>query len=134
MNKRISRVNQVQVISVNNSSIFEIGDGTEADLNAKVLAVQKEGATFGDEDFPFSDFPIYEAEFPRLKTQPVITQEHIPCCPYINVNSVDIFGLASSSLFQIGNLNTIEGDARVKNFRILQEDEGAEGNDNELRA
>ncbi|MYL32301.1 spore germination protein GerPE [Pontibacillus yanchengensis] len=122
MDKRTSRVQQVKVISLLNSSIFEIGDATEANLAARVLAVQKEGATFTDKDFPYSDFPIFKVKLPRFDERLVINQTHTPCCPYIDVNSVDILGIASSSLFQIGNIDTIEGEARIKHFRILQEE------------
>ncbi|KGP72141.1 spore germination protein GerPE [Pontibacillus yanchengensis] len=122
MEKRTARVHQAKVISLINSSIFEIGDATEAYLAARVLAVQKEGATFTDEEFPYSDFPIFRVELPRFDERPVINQTHTPCCPYIDVGTVDILGIASSSLFQIGNIDTIEGEARIKHFRILREE------------
>lgn len=121
MYKRTSHVNQVNINSLTLSSIFEIGDAEEATPRSRALAVQKEGALFTDQDFPFSDFPIYAAELPRFDRQLVINQTRVPCDPYIHVDSVHIQGISSASVFQIGNLDHIETDTRIKHFRILKE-------------
>ncbi|KGX87795.1 spore germination protein GerPE [Pontibacillus litoralis] len=121
MDKRTSRVKQAKVISLLNSAIFEIGDGAEANLQSKALAIQKEGATFTGEEFSFSDFDLFKIELPQFKTQPAIEQNHLQQSPYIDVENVEIIGVASSSLFQIGSLESIESESRIKHFRILRE-------------
>ncbi|KGP90771.1 spore gernimation protein PE [Pontibacillus chungwhensis BH030062] len=121
MYKRTSCVNQVKINSLTLSSIFEIGDAEEATPRSRALAVQKEGALFSDRDFPFSDFPIYSAELPGFDRQLMIDQTRVPCDPYIHVDSVHIEGVSSASVFQIGNLDHIESEVRIKHFRILKE-------------
>lgn len=119
MDKRTSRVGAIKINSLVDSSIFEIGDGTEFTPSSRALAVQKEGGMFKTSDFPFSDFPIFTEDLPYFDKQIVIDQEHIPCSPYIDVNSVDIQAISSASLFQVGNLDIIQAEARIKHFRIL---------------
>ena len=131
MNKRISRVRDVYIVSMQYSSIIEIGDAVEATPTSKALAVQKEGATFTDEDFPFSDFPVFSEELPYFDKQITIDQERVPCSPYIDVESVHIEGISAASIFQVGNLDYLDAEARVKHFRILKEEDDDENNENE---
>ncbi|MCD5325009.1 MULTISPECIES: spore germination protein GerPE [Pontibacillus] len=121
MYKRTSCVNQVKINSLILSSIFEIGDAEEAAPRSRALAVQKEGALFTDEDFPFSGFPVYTSELPLFDKQLSIEQTRVPCDPYIHVDSVHIQGMSSAAIFQIGNLDHIDAEVRIKHFRILKE-------------
>lgn len=119
MDKRTSRVAAVKLNSLVDGSIFEIGDGEEFTPYGRALAVQKEGGGFSTSDFPFSDFPIFYEDLPYFDKQIVIDQDHIACSPYIDVQSVDIQAISSASLFQIGNLDYIHAESRIKHIRIL---------------
>ncbi|KGX83900.1 spore germination protein GerPE [Pontibacillus marinus] len=129
MNKRISRVGDIHVNSLTYSSIIEIGDAVEATPNSRALAVQKEGAIFTDRDFPFNDFPVFTEELPYFDKKISIDQERVPCNPYIDVNSVHIEGISAASILQVGNLEYLDAEARVKHFRILREENDDNGND-----
>jgi len=131
MYKRISRVGDIHINAMQYSSIIEIGDAVEATPNSRALAVQKEGAIFTDEDFPFNEFPIFTTELPYFDKQIVIDQKRVPCSPYINVQYVHIEGISASSIFQVGNLNYLDAEARVKHFRILRDVDDEEENGEE---
>ncbi len=130
MNKRTSRVGDIRVNSLTNSSILEIGDAIEATPNSRALAVQKEGATFTDRDFPFNYFPVFTEELPYFDKKITIDQERVPCSSYIDVQSVHIGGISTSSIFQVGNLDYLDAEVRIKHFRILR-DENEDEDENE---
>lgn len=129
MNKRISRVGDIQVNSLTYSSIIEIGDAVEATPNSRALAVQKEGALFTDRDFPFNEFPVFTEEIPYFDKKISIDQERVPCNPYIDVKSIHIEGISASSILQVGNLEYLDAEARVKHFRILRDENNDDNND-----
>ncbi|QHE51384.1 spore germination protein GerPE [Pontibacillus sp. HMF3514] len=131
MNKRISRVGDIRVISLIYSSIIEIGDAVEATPNSRALAVQKEGAIFTDRDFPFNEFPVFTEPYPYFSKKITIDQERVPCNPYIDVKSVHIEGISSSSILQVGNLEYLDAESRVKHFRILREENDDHTDENE---
>lgn len=121
MQYRISNVNQVNVTSLSNSSIFNIGDTGYSNNKTKGIAVQKEGPTMKQE-LEFEDFPIFtrKAVWPKVRDPVIIkTVQHQP---EIHVQSVNILGISSASVFQIGNLSYAKSESRIKHIRILEEE------------
>lgn len=116
--KRTSIVNRMKTISITQSSIYEIGDAYQAKPTSKVIALQKEGQTFQG-DLEFEDFSIFLKKPNLPSTLPNIKKRSVHHNPFIHVNQTSILAVSSSSIVQVGNLNHIKADSRVKHFRIL---------------
>ncbi|SEU03857.1 spore germination protein PE [Salinibacillus kushneri] len=130
--KRNAKVQHIYINSNAYGSVIQIGDAVKADPYIRAIAVQKEGAFFDTNDFPFSAFPLYTRPFPEIKEESSIPQQHHHRDRNIHVHSFDIEGVTGSSIVQVGSLKDIDAKARLKHFRILaDEDEKEEENDNE---
>lgn len=120
--KRTSVVNHMQITSIVDSSIYEIGDAYKANPRSKAIALQKEGQTFQG-DLNFKDFPIFQRKPHLPPTLPNIKKQTIQHHPFIQVDQTDIIAVSMSSLVQAGNLNHISADSRIKHFRILLDED-----------
>ncbi|GAA0448181.1 MAG: spore germination protein GerPE [Bacillota bacterium] len=122
MQKRIAHVSDMFTNSVSFSGVVSIGDTFNANLNSKGIAVQKEGDYFtkADEEY-FEDYPIFTRKANWLKDGKTVNKStfHHDCS--INVHHVSLIGVSSSSLMQIGSVENIAADARLKHFRKLQD-------------
>ncbi|MBM7571494.1 spore germination protein GerPE [Aquibacillus albus] len=120
MNKRTSYTKNIKIHSVTISSIFEIGDSSHFTPEANVLAVQKEGGVESDV-FPFEKYDIFDRKYTHYPIKRIVNQHVHHHKKNIHVNNVDILGVSTSSLAQIGSLNHIDANARIKHIRILEE-------------
>ncbi|KGX92786.1 hypothetical protein N781_15055 [Pontibacillus halophilus JSM 076056 = DSM 19796] len=126
MEKRLSEVNTVKLSSLIDGSIFEIGDAHELMPKSRVLAIQKEGGVKYSEPYQFESYPVFTEPLPRPTRRLQLEQYHIHHNPIIQVCDIAIKGVSTSSIFQIGSVDDIEAETRVKNTRILIEDEDDE--------
>ncbi|WP_347550904.1 spore germination protein GerPE [Pseudalkalibacillus hwajinpoensis] len=118
MYSRSSLVNWIDIHSVDGSSMIQIGDSNQVTPETNVFAVQRERPIFeGNEFEDLSKFPIYSQQIPI----PLITEaiEHITIHenPIIKVNSIQIIGVAASSVLHVGSTKTVRTEARIKNIR-----------------
>ncbi|QDP39756.1 spore germination protein GerPE [Radiobacillus deserti] len=121
MKKRISRVRKVTIATISYSSFFEVGDASAFQPKTNAIAVQKSGRPHStDKGFPFERYSIFSEEV-QVKGLPLTpfsySSNHHQ--PFIDVNQVQVLGVSSSSLYQIGSLNRIEAESRIKHIRIL---------------
>lgn len=124
MQKRTANVGAIDINAISRSSIFDIGDVTVSSQQLNAIAVQKEGAIFSDEGFLFSDYPLFERKRIPHHLEPInVKQRHKHHQPTIHVNKVDILGVSASSIIQVGSLEDINAEARVKHIRILREEQ-----------
>ncbi|WP_186579081.1 spore germination protein GerPE [Aquibacillus kalidii] len=121
MNKRTTYVKNVRLTTLSYSSGLEIGDTHQATPNSKVIAVQKEGGFHTDEGYEFNQFPIFDLEADKPIFISNIKQQHHMHNPTIQVDHIDITGVSTSSIVQIGNLDIVNSEARIKHIRILKE-------------
>lgn len=116
---RISRVNEIDLMSLSFSSYFHIGDSFHIKADSKALAVKREFPRFYGNEGSFSAYPVFSITTPT----PVITESVNMCIsnPNLNicVNRIDVYGVSSSSVLQIGSTQTICADSRVKHIRQL---------------
>ncbi|PAV29241.1 hypothetical protein CIL05_12660 [Virgibacillus profundi] len=121
MEKRTAEISNIRTISISYSSIFTIGDTVTTTQKSRGIAVQQEGATFTKEDnLHFRDYPIFNREANWLKPKYSVHTNTIHHAESIHVQNVSLIGVSSSSVFQVGSINNITGDARIKHFRKLQ--------------
>ncbi|RKQ31306.1 spore germination protein GerPE [Oceanobacillus halophilus] len=124
MHDRISNVGQIYTIGISNAGILNIGDSHQATPKARTMAIQKEGPTI-KKDLQFEDYSIFrqKANWPKTLQSAKVRKKTIHHDVNINVRQVSLMALSTSSIFQVGNLNKISSEARVKHFRMLQDNE-----------
>ncbi|GAA0438117.1 hypothetical protein GCM10008983_13790 [Lentibacillus halophilus] len=118
MQQRTSSVHNIKLNGLTYSSIVNIGDATYARTNAKGIAVQKEGAVFsGDDDVQFEDYSLFDrnANVPAQKS-PVQKRTH-QHEETIHVGDINVTGVSQASIFQVGSIHEVTGEARIKHFR-----------------
>lgn len=118
MFKRMSCVNQLDIITILFSSVLQIGDSSHIQTKDKILAVQREHPFFFGREGRFEDYLTFTE---RLPVQPLefINMETIHEVPAIKVNRIHITGVSVSSLVHIGSTETFSGEARLFNIRQL---------------
>ncbi|QTM98656.1 spore germination protein GerPE [Sediminibacillus dalangtanensis] len=124
MQKRTSYVDTIYVNSVAYSSIFEIGDVGSIRAKMLAIAVQEEGITKkGDVPVEFADFPVFSKQSAALPPAPLVRQTTIHHRPKICVGNISVLGVSASSTVQLGSLNVLDTEARIKHIRILREEQ-----------
>ncbi|WP_221564881.1 spore germination protein GerPE [Alkalihalobacillus sp. TS-13] len=113
---RISVVQYIDIVSVTTSSIVQAGDTNILTPVSRALAVQRQESTYDEDEHRFDMYPIFSMPFPplRYETIPVKTVQESPA---IHVNSINIIGVAASSVVRIGKTDFVSSEARVKHIR-----------------
>ncbi|WP_157801841.1 spore germination protein GerPE [Gracilibacillus salitolerans] len=124
MMPRTTKVKQIRINSVSRSSLFQIGDAKEIEPHADILAVQKEGGVSSDKGFELDQYPIFRTTLQTIPDPEVVVGEHCHHHKNISVTTIDITGISSSAIVQLGSNKKIDSLARQKHIRILKaEDE-----------
>ncbi|MCI3923696.1 spore germination protein GerPE [Paenibacillus sp. TRM 82003] len=116
---RTSVVNDVRIHAVSNASCFVVGDSRSFDGKSLVLAVKREVSAYRGDEGALAPYPTYRAAIPSAPEPPPIEFVKYDENPRIRVGRIDLLGVASASLVQIGHLKHIRGDSRTKQFRQL---------------
>lgn len=121
MLQRTSVVDLINVNTVSFSSIVEIGDATYHQAVSRALAVQRQRELFYGSEGAYEDYDVFREPIPLI---PII--ENVACHfenikPIIKVHHINITGISSSSLLQIGNCRHIYTEARIKHVRQIEE-------------
>lgn len=117
MKKRITRVNSLLVDSENGSAVVEIGDTFKTSPISWTIAVQKKFPFFIGDPYDYKDFSLFNQKIP-IPSPLYLKQEHVHHHPFIDVQSIHILGTAASSQVNIGSLDFINSESRVKHIRI----------------
>jgi len=117
---RTSELERLQVISVSESSIIQVGDRSEVYARMRTIAVQREQDHTVGGEAQFNSYPIFYRPWPvhsqlyePLPVQ-VTTRNLAPC---IQVCSVDILATSSAALILIGNGRVSRAESRIKHIR-----------------
>ncbi|MBB6452997.1 spore germination protein PE [Salirhabdus euzebyi] len=116
---RNSNVTNIYINACSYSSIIQLGDAVRADPYLRAIAVQREGAFFDAEDFPYEEYSIFTRPFTEMESIVPLSQAHIHHEPKINVHAIDMEGVSGSSIVQVGSLKDIDAKSRIKHIRIL---------------
>jgi spore germination protein PE len=102
---------------VSSSGVVQLGDNTNTDLTARVLAVARAVTDFYDDEFRFASYSIFFR--PNLTLQPCIDVTFQSCSPVqgIQVDSVDFIGVAASSLLRVGCGGPLQAKSRIMDIR-----------------
>ncbi|MBY7111425.1 spore germination protein GerPE [Bacillus sp. 17RED48] len=120
----VSVVQNVSIISLGITAVFQVGDANQMELKSRALAVHRE-------------IPCYIKDEGRLDAFEIFTDEHITIpkrttdvklnivneCPFIEVNNVELRTLLNSGCFQIGNVDYAFNNSRIMQIRQYITDE-----------
>jgi spore germination protein PE len=123
MLSRISQVQKINITSLSNSSIFQIGDSQCVNAISRALAVQREAEIFFGHEGDFSQYPIFSESIPLPPIKEDFSFQKTDIVPRIKVSHIRITGLSSASIAHIGNSDCVYMESRVKHIRqLLDED------------
>ncbi|WP_060680560.1 spore germination protein GerPE [Virgibacillus halodenitrificans] len=121
MKKRTTVIDLINVTSISNSAIFNIGDTQQTNQKFRGIAIQEESAySTPPKEEDFADYPIFQLEANFMMNEVSVNKEHSHHAPTIRVGQISVIGVSSSSIMQAGNLNSINAEARLKHFRKLK--------------
>ncbi|MCC9021350.1 spore germination protein GerPE [Bacillus nakamurai] len=121
MLKRISRLRVAKVNFIGIASVFQAGDTNEINMKTKVFAVQRPIATYRDDEGNFHKKEYQVFQQPAVMPLPETGVQSAFCheMPSIQVRSVKVQGLSTSSVFQAGSASVVLGDSRLKHIRQI---------------
>ncbi|HET7616706.1 MAG TPA: spore germination protein GerPE [Bacillales bacterium] len=117
MAKRLSIIDHMNVRTVGSSANLQIGDSVKVTPNTRALAVQREYPVFANREFDFRDFDLFIEALPSWPDDCIVHKSVVDKVPVIKVGSVDILGMAASSVVHIGSTRHVESHSRVKHIR-----------------
>ncbi|NHN28289.1 spore germination protein GerPE [Paenibacillus agricola] len=116
--KRWSVVQEMKINGITLASIFQIGDNTSIKPVSKAMAVQRQIASFNENEGNFADFPLFKREIPIPDAyEDVHMSVDNSGCDSIQVRYIRILAISSSSVVQVGSNCQIESETRIKHFR-----------------
>lgn len=112
----VSVVQNVSIISLGITAVFQVGDANQMELKSRAIAVHREIPCYIKGEGRFDAFEIFTDEhitIPKRTTD--VKLNIVNECPFIEVNNVELRTLLNSACFQIGNV-----DYGFNNSRIIQ--------------
>ncbi|AOM04323.1 MULTISPECIES: spore germination protein GerPE [Bacillus] len=112
----VSIVQNVSIISLGITAVFQVGDANQMELKSRAIAVHREIPFYIRGEGRFDAFEIFTDEhitIPKRTTD--VKLNIVNECPFIEVNNVELRTLLNSGCFQIGNV-----DYGFNNSRIIQ--------------
>lgn len=123
---RTSSVDSININSVTLSSIVELGDSSMIQSFSRALAIQREQELFFGNEGDFSAYSIFSEKLPLLPiTEALSLQFDNQASPIIKVKNINLTGVSSSSIVQIGSSRMIQMETRIKHIRHLMKDKAS---------
>lgn len=116
---RTSRVGGIKVRAMLFSATMRVGDCLTISPDSKVLAIQREVPRFHGNEGDLRKYPVFQQPFPRLKHEEPDFMSVDSMNPFIDVGYVEISGISSSGVLQIGNSRDVNITSRVKHVREI---------------
>ncbi|QKY68539.1 spore germination protein GerPE [Lentibacillus sp. CBA3610] len=118
MQKRTAAVSKINLNGLTYSAVFNIGDTTYAGPQSKGIAVQKEGAAFHEDDgIYFKDYSLFHREANWPPIAPTVEKNTVHHRDTIQVDSVRMIGVSQTAIFQVGSIDKVDSEARIKHLR-----------------
>ncbi|HJV45154.1 MAG TPA: spore germination protein GerPE [Bacillota bacterium] len=119
MNFRTSVVKQLNNISLDETSIIQIGDSEILTPSTDVIAVQREKAIFYENEFNYEDYFMFKGAFPFSCLEEDMEMIALQASPIIQVEKLEVSFIAAASGIHIGSTLDLQAESRVKNIRHL---------------
>lgn len=123
MYRRTSHVKKLSSISIDSSSVLQLGDSRQVHTQANILAIQRETAIFFKNELPFADYDVFSVPLAAPCPEEPICIDTFHDCTHLRVRKVDVPFAAVSSVIHIGSAECLTLETRVKHIRHLLRDE-----------
>ncbi|AMR01620.1 spore germination protein GerPE [Bacillus thuringiensis] len=120
----VSIVQNVSIISLGITAVFQVGDANQMELKSRAIAVHREIPCYIRGEGRFDAFEIFIDEhitIPKRTTD--VKLNIVNECPFIEVNNVELRTLLNSGCFQIGNVDYAFNNSRIMQIRQYITDE-----------
>jgi len=114
---RTAIVHDVEIMTVNIGSVFEVGDTEKVVPRAAVLALQREYPFFYGNEGDSLAFNVFRLPLLKTNLYENVNTETVNMDPCLTVNHLRIVGVSNSAHVQIGSAKTVNSEARVLNIR-----------------
>ena len=120
----VSVVQNVSIISLGISAVFQVGDANQMELKSRALAVHREIPCYIKDEGRLDAFEIFTDEYITIPKRTTDVKLNIVNeCPFIEVNDVELRTLLNSGCFQIGNVDYAFNNSRIMQIRQYITDE-----------
>ncbi|WP_226602564.1 spore germination protein GerPE [Bacillus cereus] len=120
----VSIVQNVSIISLGITAVFQVGDANQMELKSRALAVHREIPCYIRGEGLFDAFEIFTDEHITIPKRTIDVKLNIVNeCPFIEVNNVELRTLLNSGCFQIGNVDYVFNNSRIMQIRQYITDE-----------
>jgi len=119
---RTALVGNVLVRSLLIASAVHVGEIGGLFPDSRIFAVQREVPVYLGNEGNLEPFTIFRQPFARIQSKERIYPEIHNEIPVIRVRMVDIYGISTSSVLQIGNVGIMDASSRTKHIRQLLPD------------
>lgn len=126
MLQRTSVVNHIKVETISFSSILEIGDSTFTQGFSRAIAVQREAEAFFGYEAEFKSYSAFQIPIPFSPITENISMHSQQLNPITKVQNIDVIGVSTSSILQVGSSKHISMEARIDHIRHLLTDHSDE--------
>lgn len=116
---RNAGVEELSVISADNTCVVEIGDCERLAPVTRALSVHRERAIFGTNEFAIGDFPGFTRPVPHPIAPERISIHRVQQEPHIRVGRIRIVAMSSSCIVQVGSSRDLVAESRIKHIRHL---------------
>ena len=130
MFQRTSVVDSINISTVSFSSIVELGDATYHQALSRAIAVQRQKELFYGSESDYKDYDVFKEPIPLIPIMENVECHFENLKPIIKVHNINITGISSASLLQIGNCRHIYTEARIKHIRQFEQDMATEAGNN----
>jgi spore germination protein PE len=130
MFQRTSVVDSINISTVSFSSIVELGDATYHQALSRAIAVQRQKELFYGSESDYKDYDVFKEPIPLIPIMENVECHFENLKPIIKVHHINITGISSASLLQIGNCRHIYTEARIKHIRQFEQDIATEAGNN----
>ncbi|WP_368986863.1 spore germination protein GerPE [Caldifermentibacillus hisashii] len=133
MLKRISKVEKIDIQALSFSSHLLIGDSTIINAKSDTFAVKRDKELFFGNEGDDANYDVFTMplELPPIDEQIYYRNQHL--CGSILVNQINILGVTSSSIIQIGSNEHMHLEDRRKEIRQIAEPENIEKATNQTK-
>ena len=120
----VSIVQNVSIISLGITAVFQVGDANQMELKSRAIAVHREIPFYIRGEGRFDAFEIFTDEYITIPKRTTDVKLNIVNeCPFIEVNNVELRTLLNSGCFQIGNVDYVFNNSRIMQIRQYITDE-----------
>lgn len=120
----VSVVQNVSIISLGITAVFQVGDANQMELKSRALAVHREIPFYIKDEGRLDAFEIFTDEYITIPKRTTDVKLNIVNeCPFIEVNNVELRTLLNSGCFQIGNVDYVFNNSRIMQIRQYITDE-----------